>query len=89
MGYSDVYGASKADPDGFWMEAARAIDWDCPPSKALWDENAPLYEWFTDGMVNTCWNAIDRHVEASRSCATGLPHWPAPCAQRASKRATE
>ena len=66
MGYSDVYAAWKQDPEGFWMDAAEAIDWDRKPTRALDDRNAPLYEWFTDRMVNTCWNAVDRHVEAGR-----------------------
>lgn len=66
MAYKDVYEAWKSDPEGFWMEAARAIDWVEPPSKALFDENAPIYEWFADARVNTCWNAVDRHVEAGR-----------------------
>ena len=66
MGYNDVYKAWKADPETFWMDAAKAIDWDREPTRALNDENAPLYEWFTDGMVNTCWNAVDRHVNAGR-----------------------
>ncbi|MFC6688746.1 propionate-CoA ligase PrpE [Jhaorihella thermophila] len=66
MAYKDVYEAWKADPEGFWMEAAQAIDWIEPPSKALFDENAPIYEWFADAKVNTCWNAVDRHVEAGR-----------------------
>ncbi len=66
MAYKDVYEAWKADPEGFWMEAAKAIDWIEPPSKALFDENAPIYEWFADARVNTCWNAVDRHVEAGR-----------------------
>ncbi len=64
MSYAEVYAGWKADPEGFWMEAAEAIDWDRKPSKALNEENAPLYEWFADGMVNTCWNAVDRHVAA-------------------------
>ncbi|MEO1027131.1 MAG: propionyl-CoA synthetase [Pseudomonadota bacterium] len=64
MGYKDVYQASADDPESFWMQAAEAIDWVTPPSKALNDSNAPLYEWFTDCKVNTCWNALDRHVEA-------------------------
>ena len=46
------------------MEAAQAIDWDRPPTAALNADNAPMYEWFTDARVNTCWNAVDRHVEA-------------------------
>ncbi len=66
MAYTDVYAAWQNDPEGFWMQAAQAIDWDRQPSRALWDENAPLYEWFADGMVNTCWNAVDRHVAAGR-----------------------
>ncbi len=66
MAYKDVYEAWKSDPEGFWMEAAKAIDWVEPPSKALFDENAPIYEWFADARVNTCWNAVDRHVKADR-----------------------
>ncbi|MEM8801295.1 MAG: acetyl-coenzyme A synthetase N-terminal domain-containing protein, partial [Pseudomonadota bacterium] len=64
MGYKDVYQASADDPESFWMQAAESIDWVTPPSKALNDSNAPLYEWFTDCKVNTCWNALDRHVDA-------------------------
>jgi len=67
MGYKEVYEGWQADPEGFWMDAAQAITWDKPPSKALFDENAPLYEWFSDGMVNTCYNAVDRHVEGGRA----------------------
>jgi len=63
MAYADIYKSWQDDPDTFWMGAAQAIDWDTPPSKALFDENAPIYEWFSDGLVNTCWNAVDRHVE--------------------------
>ncbi|EAQ04885.1 propionate--CoA ligase [Pseudooceanicola batsensis HTCC2597] len=66
MGYKHVYDSWKSDPEAFWMQAAEAIDWDRKPSRALDDSNAPLYEWFTDGMVNTCWNAVDRHVEQGR-----------------------
>ncbi|MDQ7079253.1 MAG: propionyl-CoA synthetase [Paracoccaceae bacterium] len=64
MGYREVYESWKSDPEGFWMKAAEAIDWVKPPSRALFDENAPFYEWFKDAEVNTCWNALDRHVEA-------------------------
>ena len=66
MGYREVYESWKADPEGFWMQAAGAIDWEVKPGKALDDSNAPLYEWFTDARVNTCWNAVDRHVENGR-----------------------
>jgi propionyl-CoA synthetase len=66
MSYAEVYERWQKDPEGFWMEAARQIDWDTPPSKALFDDKAPFYEWFSDGRVNTCFNAVDRHVAAGR-----------------------
>ena len=66
MGYKDIYAAWENDPETFWMDAAKAISWDKTPTKALSDENAPLYEWFADSMVNTCYNAVDRHVENGR-----------------------
>ena len=74
MSYTEIYQAWKADPEAFWMEAASAIDWDRPPSRALEDSRAPLYEWFTDGMVNTCWNAVDRHVAAGRGDQVAIIH---------------
>jgi len=67
MGYHDIYKRWQADPEAYWMEAAQAIDWDRFPTKALNSDNAPLYEWFCDGMVNTCYNAVDRHVENGRA----------------------
>jgi len=66
MAYDEIYARWKNDPEGFWMDAAEAIDWVEKPSKALFEGNAPLYEWFSDGKVNACWNAVDRHVEAGR-----------------------
>ena len=74
MSYKEVYEASMADPNGFWLEQARAIDWDRFPTRALNDENAPLYTWYGDGMVNTCWNAVDRHCEAGRGAQIALIH---------------
>jgi propionyl-CoA synthetase len=74
MGYSDIYAKWKANPEGFWMDAAGAIDWTQKPSRALNDDRAPLYEWFTDGMVNTCWNAVDRHVQAGRGAQPAIIH---------------
>ncbi|WP_394177616.1 propionate-CoA ligase PrpE [Yoonia maritima] len=72
MGYADVYAAWKADPEAFWMEQAQAIDWVTPPTRALNADNAPLYEWFTDAKVNTCYNAVDRHVENGRGEQTAI-----------------
>ena len=74
MGYKEVYDRSLADPEGFWMEAAAAIDWVQKPSRALFADNAPLYEWFKDGQVNTCWNAVDRHVAAGHGDRIAIIH---------------
>ncbi|MDG1155452.1 MAG: propionyl-CoA synthetase [Paracoccaceae bacterium] len=67
MGYKEIYNSWKKDPEAFWMNAAEAIDWDKKPSKALFADRAPLYEWFSDSMVNTCYNAVDRHVFNGRA----------------------
>ncbi|RKF16573.1 propionyl-CoA synthetase [Roseovarius spongiae] len=74
MGYAEIYESWKSDPEAFWMKQAEAIDWDRKPSKALFDDNAPLYEWFVDGMVNTCHNAVDRHVENGRGDQVAIIH---------------
>ncbi len=74
MAYADLHRRSITDPNGFWMEQAQTIDWITPPSKALFDQKAPLYEWFSDGVVNTCWNALDRHVETGRGDQVAVIH---------------
>ena len=74
MGYKEVYEGWKSDPEGFWMQAAEAIDWDRKPTKALTGADDKLYEWFADGLTNTCWNAVDRHVEAGRGGQVAIIH---------------
>ena len=74
MGYAEIYEGWKADPEGFWLKAAKAIDWDVAPTTALSDANAPLYEWFTDAVGNTCYNAVDRHVAAGRGEQVAIIH---------------
>ncbi len=65
--YHEVYRRSLEDPEGFWGEAARDIDWIEPPKK-IFDPAAGVYgRWFTGGICNTCYNAIDRHIERGRS----------------------
>ncbi|MEM6422531.1 MAG: AMP-binding protein, partial [Pseudomonadota bacterium] len=59
-------------PEGFWMSAAEAVDWTKKPSRALDDSAAPFYRWFADGTCNTCWNAVDRHVEAGHGQRTAI-----------------
>ncbi len=74
MHYREIYAAWQADPEQFWMQAAEAIDWVQKPSKALFDDQAPIYEWFADGLVNSCWNAVDRHVLAGRGDQIAIMH---------------
>ncbi len=74
MGYDEIYARSLADPEAFWMEQADKIDWVQKPSKALFADKAPIYEWYSDGLVNTCWNAVDRHVEAGRGAQAAIIH---------------
>src|SRR6266545_3908634 len=70
--YHDAYRASLSDPEGFWLAAAAAIDWDTAPTRALDDSAAPLYRWFPDGVLNTCHNALDRHVAVGRADQAAL-----------------
>jgi propionyl-CoA synthetase len=70
--YQDAYQRSLADPEAFWLAAAGAIDWYTPPTTALDDKTAPLYRWFPDGVLNTCHNTLDRHVDGGRGDRTAL-----------------
>jgi propionyl-CoA synthetase len=64
--YPDVYRRWQKDPDTFWAEAAKPLDWFEAPKK-IFDKNAGVYgRWFPDAVCNTCYNAIDRHVNAGR-----------------------
>jgi propionyl-CoA synthetase len=65
--YHDVYARWQRDPQGFWGEAADAIDWIEKP-KTVFDPKQGIYgRWFPDGVVNTCYNALDRHVLSGRN----------------------
>lgn len=62
--YEQVYAAAKADPEGFWAEAAKALHWTKPWDRVLDASNPPFYRWFAGAECNTCYNALDRHIEA-------------------------
>ena len=62
-GYTAVYQRALNDPDGFWAEAAEDIHWDKRWDRVLDDSRPPFYRWFTGGALNTCYNALDVHVE--------------------------
>jgi len=71
-GYAEAYQRSLADPEGFWGEAAQGIDWYQAPGAILDASNPPFYRWFTDGVMNTCFNALDRHVADGRADQAAL-----------------
>ena len=64
--YRTAYEQSTNDPSAFWAEAARGVDWVDPPTRVLDDSTPPFYRWFPDGTLNTCFNALDRHVRDGR-----------------------
>ena len=64
--FDEVYQRSMEDPDGFWAEAAEDIAWYKKWDKVLDDSNPPFYKWFPGAECNTCYNAVDRHVEDGR-----------------------
>ena len=74
MGYRAEYDRWLADPEAYWLKQAQAIDWVEPPTTALYDRGDDIYEWFAEAKVNTCWNAVDRHVENGRSDQVAIIH---------------
>jgi propionyl-CoA synthetase len=72
--YQRAYEQSLTDPAGFWGEAAKLVKWDKAPKVILDDSNIPLYRWFSDGMLNTCYNALDRHVIDGRADQPAVIH---------------
>src|SRR5277367_64766 len=72
--YYQVYARSLRDPEGFWGEAAAEIDW-IEPAKKIFDPAMGIYgRWFTGAVVNTCYNALDRHVAGGRADQVALIH---------------
>src|SRR5260370_33606573 len=70
--YHEVYARSQRDPEGFWAEAAKDIDW-YEPAKKVFDPNAGVYgHWFVGATCNTCFNAVDRHVAGGRGAQPAL-----------------
>jgi propionyl-CoA synthetase len=65
--YDAVYSRWLNDPQKFWAEAAEAVHWHKKWEKILDDSRPPFYRWFPGGLLNTCYNALDRHVESGRA----------------------
>ena len=70
--YVDVYQRALDDPEGFWAGAAEDIHWDKRWERVLDDSRAPFYRWFSGGALNTCYNALDLHVDQGNGDRTAL-----------------
>ena len=66
MKYKSVYNQWKNEPESFWQNLAKDIIWDNFPKTILNKKNEYLYEWFPDGVLNTCYNAVDRNIIEGR-----------------------
>jgi propionyl-CoA synthetase len=64
--YQDVRDRALSDRESFWLQESARVDWSVAPTSALDSSRAPLYAWFPDGEINTCANAVDRHVTNGR-----------------------
>src|SRR3954465_5127447 len=70
--YAETYRRPLAEPGAFWSGAAEAIDWERRWDRVLDDSRPPFFRWFRGGRLNTCWNALDRHVAGGRAKQTAL-----------------
>ncbi|HEX7005934.1 MAG TPA: acetyl-coenzyme A synthetase N-terminal domain-containing protein, partial [Alphaproteobacteria bacterium] len=70
--FEAIYRSSLEDPEGFWAAAAEQVDWYRKWDRVLDDSNKPFYRWFEGGVVNSCHNALDRHVASGRGAQPAL-----------------
>ena len=70
--FDQIYKESINNPEKFWQEISNDIFWFKKPSKILNKSNPPFYKWFEDGTTNTCYNALDLHVDNGRGDKTAL-----------------
>jgi propionyl-CoA synthetase len=76
-GYLEMHRRSIERPEEFWAEAAEGLDWDRRWDRVLDASRPPFYRWFAGARLNTCWNAVDRHVAAGRGGHVALI-WDSP-----------
>lgn len=72
MAYQEIYNRSLQDPEGFWGEAAEGLHWYKEWDEVLDQSTPPFYRWFKGGVTNTCYNALDRHIEEGRGAQAAL-----------------
>ena len=70
--FDSIVAHAAEDPAAFWEEAGKAISWNEPPTRILNDDRPPFYRWFDGGVTNTCYNAVDLHVENGRGDQNAL-----------------
>ena len=70
--FQSIYENSIKNPEKFWQEASEDIFWFKKPTKILNKSNPPFYKWFEDGVTNTCYNALDIHIDQGRGQKTAL-----------------
>ena len=86
MDFSTAVEASLTRPDQFWGELAEDLHWDRRWDRVLDDRAAPMYRWFTGGRLNTCYNAVDVHVEQGRGDQAAVIHDSQPFLPSTSRR---
>ena len=72
MDFKDLYQKSINKPEEFWREISNDVFWFKKPNKILNDNNPPFYKWFEDGVTNSCYNALDIHIDEGRGDKTAL-----------------
>jgi len=77
VGYSDTYAQARDNPEEFWLQRAQLLDWNRTPQRALSVDDNGMERWFADGVLNTCHNAVDRHVDAGRGQQVAI-HYDSP-----------
>ena len=72
--YAEQHRNSLSDPEGYWGRQAERVEWDTKPTRVLDRSRDPIFRWFPDGVLNTCHNALDRHIAAGRGEQAALIH---------------
>ena len=70
--FKELYQKSLENPEEFWREISNDIFWFKKPTKILNSSNPPFYKWFEDGVTNSCYNALDYHIDEGRGDKTAL-----------------
>jgi propionyl-CoA synthetase len=70
--FKNIYDQSINNPENFWQDVSNEVFWFKKPTKILDKSNPPFYKWFNDGVTNTCYNALDVHIDKGKGQKTAL-----------------